>query len=186
MQKTVLEIAEGVSKNDFTAESIVGQSLAQIEKVNSRVNAIVEVNTRALESARNLDQKIKSGAKAGPLAGVPIAIKDLLCTKDLRTTAGSKILHNFVPPYSATVVERLEAAGAIVVGKATQVLVLLEILGIWITFPVGPAVDLQQQSRALWLRQPSERTRVDPFASRQIFVGSLELSPPMEESVVTV
>ncbi len=118
MQKTVLEIASGVSKKDFSAESVVSQSMAQIEKINSRVNAIVEVNTRAIEAARNLDQKIASGAKAGPLAGVPIAIKDLLCTKGIRTTAGSKILHNFVPPYSATVVDRLEAAGAIVVGKA--------------------------------------------------------------------
>jgi aspartyl-tRNA(Asn)/glutamyl-tRNA(Gln) amidotransferase subunit A len=90
--------------------------LSQIEKWNKKINAFVTMNEKALESAKALDQKKKSGL----LAGVPIAIKDNFCTEGVRTTACSKILHNFVPPYSSTVTARLEAAGAIVIGKTNM------------------------------------------------------------------
>src|SRR6202012_6078221 len=70
--------------------------------------------------AAAIDARVKKKEDIGPLGGVPIAIKDMLCTKGIRTTAGSKILHNFIPPFSSTVVTRLEAAGAINIGKTNQ------------------------------------------------------------------
>ena len=72
---------------------------------------------QALSRADEIDEKIASGEEAGELAGVPIAVKDIIVTRGITTTAGSKILKNYVPPYSATVVEKLENAGAIVIGK---------------------------------------------------------------------
>jgi len=92
----------------------VEQSLARIKQLDPQLSAFNTVTAeRALERARALD----AVAPAGPLHGVPVAIKDNMCTAGVPTTASSKILRGFVPPYSATVVERLEAAGAIVIGK---------------------------------------------------------------------
>lgn len=114
------EIASRVQKKEIKAEEVVAAYLQQTKKLNPEINAFITVNEKALDRARELDKKISQGEKVGRLAGVPIAIKDMLCTKGLRTTAGSKMLHNFVPPYSATVVRRLEDEGAITIGKANQ------------------------------------------------------------------
>jgi aspartyl-tRNA(Asn)/glutamyl-tRNA(Gln) amidotransferase subunit A len=113
-------LRDAVVNRETTAVAVTESFLKQIEKENPRLNALITLNDRALDGARAVDQKIARGEKVGPLAGVPVAIKDNLCTKGLRTTAGSKMLGNFVPPYSATVVERLEAAGAITLGKSNQ------------------------------------------------------------------
>ncbi len=117
LSRNVSELRESIVAGKLTSEQITKDCLGQIEKHNPRYNAFISVAPHALENAKAMDQKIKSGSGAGKLAGVPIAIKDLLCTKGLKTTAGSKMLGNFIPPYSSTVVERLESAGAIVVGK---------------------------------------------------------------------
>jgi aspartyl-tRNA(Asn)/glutamyl-tRNA(Gln) amidotransferase subunit A len=114
------QLGEGLRKKDFTAREITEAHLRQIEKWNPKLNAFITVNDRALDAADAADGRLAKGAPAGPLDGLPVAIKDMLCTKDLRTTAGSRILANFVPPYSATVVERLEAGGAIDIGKTNQ------------------------------------------------------------------
>ncbi len=125
MSENILEldlasIVERVKRRELTAEIVATKFKGQIEKHNAHVNAFITVNDNAVERAREMDRKISNGENAGRLAGAPVAIKDMLCTKGLRTTAGSKMLHNFVPTYSATVVERLEAEGAIVMGKANQ------------------------------------------------------------------
>jgi aspartyl-tRNA(Asn)/glutamyl-tRNA(Gln) amidotransferase subunit A len=97
-----------------SAVSAVEQSLARIKTLEPKLSAFNTVMAeRALERARVLD----AGPSSGPLHGVPVAIKDNMCTAGVPTTASSKILAGFVPPYDATVVERLERAGAIVVGK---------------------------------------------------------------------
>lgn len=114
------QIASQIKNRETSAEKVMSAFLKQTEKHNSQLNAFITVNDKALNQARELDQKIAKGESVGPLAGVPVAVKDMLCTKGLLTTAGSKILHNFVPTYSATVVQRLEGAGAIVIGKANQ------------------------------------------------------------------
>ena len=72
---------------------------------------------RALEAAERVDRAIAAGEDPGPLAGVPVAVKDVIITKGVRTTCGSKLLDHYIPPYDATAVERLEAAGGVIIGK---------------------------------------------------------------------
>ncbi|MEQ1877365.1 MAG: Asp-tRNA(Asn)/Glu-tRNA(Gln) amidotransferase subunit GatA [Bdellovibrionia bacterium] len=109
-----------IKKGDLKARDVTEAFLSQAKKLNPKVNAFITWNDRAPEEAAKVDAAIAAKASLGPLAGVPIAIKDMLCTRGIRTTAASKILDNFIPPYSATVVERLSAAGAIVLGKTNQ------------------------------------------------------------------
>ncbi len=110
-------VAAGIKSRDFSAEEYVSQILERIEKVEPKVNAFVTVNSGALDLARALDKKIRDGGQAGPLAGVAVGIKDNICTKGLKTTCASKMLESYVPPYDATVVKRLQDAGAIIIGK---------------------------------------------------------------------
>lgn len=111
------EVAQGVQRRDFSAEEYIHQVLERIEKVEPKVGAFVTVNKNAIEQARALDRRIKDGDRAGPLAGVAVSVKDNICTRGIRTTCASRMLDAYVPPYDATVVQRLQDAGAIVVGK---------------------------------------------------------------------
>lgn len=120
IEKNLHELAAGIQRKEFTAEKVVSEYIQHSQKLNPAINAYITMNTNALEQARTVDKKITNGEKVGRLAGVPVAIKDMLCTKGLRTTAGSKILSQFIPTYSATVVERLEGEGAITLGKTNQ------------------------------------------------------------------
>ena len=112
---TARELARTIRDGGTTAVASCEQSLARIRQLEPRISAFNTVMAeRALDRARQLDA---AGRSTGPLHGVPIALKDNMCTAGVPTTASSKILRGFVPPYNATVVERLEAAGAIIVGK---------------------------------------------------------------------
>jgi len=92
--------------------------LARVEGLDGKVRAFMTVTREtALAQAAEADARFKAGAPRGPLDGVPIALKDVLCTRGIRTTCGSKILENFVPPYDATVVRRLREAGTVLLGK---------------------------------------------------------------------
>ena len=93
--------------------------LDRIEKLNPELNAVLTLNHNTQRIAKKMDATFDQ-YKDKPLVGIPILMKDVFCTKDLKTTAGSKILENFIPPYSAEVVERLEKAGAIILGKCNQ------------------------------------------------------------------
>ena len=102
---------------EISAVEVCRASLERIEALNPALNAFITVDAeRALGRAADLDRRWTAATDL-PLLGVPVAVKDNICTRGLRTTAGSRMLHNYVPPYNATVVDRLEAAGAIVVGK---------------------------------------------------------------------
>ena len=92
----------------------------RVEKVEPKINALVTINADALEQARVVDRAIRDGNHPGPLCGVAVSIKDNICTQGLRTTCSSKMLHDFVPAYDATVVSRLKRAGAIIIGKANM------------------------------------------------------------------
>jgi aspartyl-tRNA(Asn)/glutamyl-tRNA(Gln) amidotransferase subunit A len=112
---TISEIREAIASRALSATELCRATLDRIESVTA-LNAFNHVAAeRALARAEAIDQAGPAGA--GPLAGVPVALKDNMCVRGMRTTASSKILDTFVPPYDATVVQRLEAAGAIVVGK---------------------------------------------------------------------
>jgi aspartyl-tRNA(Asn)/glutamyl-tRNA(Gln) amidotransferase subunit A len=115
---TARAIREAVAAGRLSAVEVASAALTRIEQTNPTLNAFNHVaGDRALARARAIDQQRSAGTPLGPLAGVPVALKDNLCVKGMRTTASSKILDTFVPPYSATAVDKLESAGAIIVGK---------------------------------------------------------------------
>ncbi|NQS75102.1 MAG: Asp-tRNA(Asn)/Glu-tRNA(Gln) amidotransferase subunit GatA [Peptococcaceae bacterium] len=115
---TAHEIHELLIKKEISAEELNKAIYARIEAVDDRIQAyITRTAGKALDQARAVDKQISNGEKVTPLAGIPIAIKDNICTDGIKTTAGSKILSNYTPPYSATVVKKLEAAGATIAGK---------------------------------------------------------------------
>jgi aspartyl-tRNA(Asn)/glutamyl-tRNA(Gln) amidotransferase subunit A len=117
----VVDIAGRVARGEVTAEAVCRETLARIEAKDGALHAFLHVaGEHALEAARQVDGKRARGQALGPLAGVPVAVKDALCTRGLPTTAGSKILAGYVPPYDATVVERLRQADAVIVGKTNM------------------------------------------------------------------
>lgn len=111
-------LARQIASGETTALAVCEAHLDRIKAIEPKLSAFNTVTAeRALDRARALDAQQKAGAALGPLHGVPIAIKDNMCTAGVPTTASSRILRGFVPPYSATVVTRLEAAGAVMMGK---------------------------------------------------------------------
>jgi aspartyl-tRNA(Asn)/glutamyl-tRNA(Gln) amidotransferase subunit A len=115
---TARGIRDAIVSGQTSAVEICRASLTRIEQTNPALNAFNHVVAeRAIARATLVDEQRAAGATLGPLAGVPVALKDNLCVKGVRTTASSKILDTFHPPYSATVVDKLESAGAIIVGK---------------------------------------------------------------------
>ena len=121
LQVTALELGRKIRDKEITAVEAAEASLAQIRKVEDTVHAYVTVDEEgALLRARQVQEKIEAGELAGPLAGVPVAVKDNMCTKGMRTTCSSRILENFVPTYDADAVERLADAGAVILGKTNM------------------------------------------------------------------
>ncbi len=118
---TAGEIARRVAARQHSAEEVTRAHLDRLAEVEPRVDAFLQVLAdRALGKARDLDAALASGRPAPPLAGVPLAVKDVLDIEGLPTTCGSRILEGYRPPFTATAVARLEAAGAIVVGKTNM------------------------------------------------------------------
>jgi aspartyl-tRNA(Asn)/glutamyl-tRNA(Gln) amidotransferase subunit A len=117
-QRTIQSIREGLLKKEFSAVEVARETLAYAERENLKTNAYLLVSSeRAMEVAERVDRKIAAGEDPGLLGGVPVAVKDVILTKGLRSTCGSKILEHYIPPYDATAVERIEAAGGLIVGK---------------------------------------------------------------------
>ena len=115
--RTITAIQEGLKNNDFTAVELIEDVFAGIEAKDIQLNAFITLNKdEALEQAKAADER-GYGEDAPALNGVPIAIKDNILTRGLTTTAASKMLENFTPPYDATVVAKLKEAGAVIVGK---------------------------------------------------------------------
>jgi len=115
------DIADAVRSGKVSAVEVAKEALTRIEKLDGNLGAFLTVSSdELLEQARAVDKKRASGETLGPLAGVPIALKDALCTRGTRTTSGSKILEKYVPPYDATVVAKLRAADALLPGKTNM------------------------------------------------------------------
>ncbi len=118
---TAVELGKKIQAGEISAVEAVQASLDRIDRAEEQIHAYVTIDREgALKRAAQVQEKIEKGTLSGPLAGVPVAIKDNLCTKGLKTTCSSKILYNFVPPYSATAVENLERAGAVILGKTNM------------------------------------------------------------------
>ncbi len=116
-QLTIEEAHRLLKSKELSSVELTRAVLDRISAVEDRVDAFLTVSEKtALERAKKADQKI-AGGHCGPLTGIPLAIKDVICTRGVPTTCGSKILENFVPPYDASVIRKLKAAGAVIVGK---------------------------------------------------------------------
>ena len=111
------EIARSVAAREVSPVEVVEAALRRVEEINPRINAIVTLNPRALDDARELERRLAAGEAPGPLAGVPVGIKDVTQVAGLRTTFGSPLYTDHVPADDALVVQRLRAAGAIILGK---------------------------------------------------------------------
>ena len=121
MSLTAVELGKRIKAKEISVEEAVTAALDAIEKKEKLVNSFVTVDREgALKRAKEVQKQIDDGTLTGPLAGVPVAIKDNMCTKDLLTTCSSKILYNFIPTYTAEAVLNLEKAGAVILGKTNM------------------------------------------------------------------
>ena len=121
MYQPIHELTDAYRRGDLTPTAVAEAYLARIDALDGRVGAyLTVVRDQALAAARESELRWRAGAPLGPLDGAPVALKDVLCTRGVRTTCGSKMLESFVPPYDATVVERLRAAGAVILGKTNM------------------------------------------------------------------
>ncbi|RJP25759.1 MAG: Asp-tRNA(Asn)/Glu-tRNA(Gln) amidotransferase subunit GatA [Deltaproteobacteria bacterium] len=115
---TLLEAARKVREKEISSRELTAALLARIDRLDPKVNSYVTVlPDRAASQAAACDEEQANGSLRGPLHGVPVGMKDIFCTRGVRTTCGSRILHNFDPPYDAAVAEKVLAAGAVLLGK---------------------------------------------------------------------
>ena len=118
---TAVELGKKIKAKEVTVKEALEAVFAQIDKSEEMINSYVNLyREEAFQKAEEVQKKIDAGELTGPLAGVPVAIKDNICTKGMTTTCSSKILYNFVPTYTAQAVENLEAAGAVIIGKTNM------------------------------------------------------------------
>ena len=121
IDRTATELLDLLAKGEATAEVIAQSFLQSIKDRDQRIQAFLHVDEAAtLEQARAVDARRRRGEPLGPLAGIPVAVKDVLCTKGTRTTCGSKMLDRFIPPYDATVTTKLKRADAVLLGKTNM------------------------------------------------------------------
>jgi aspartyl-tRNA(Asn)/glutamyl-tRNA(Gln) amidotransferase subunit A len=119
-EKSVADLQRGLRAGEFSSVELVTASLARIEALDECLNSLITVTAeRALAQARAADKRLAAG-DAGPLTGIPLLHKDIFCTRGVRTSCGSRMLDNFIAPYDATVVERLDAAGMCMLGKTNM------------------------------------------------------------------
>src|SRR3954453_1279057 len=114
---TAMEMARRVRAREVSPVEVLDACLARVERLNPAINAVVTLNPRARDEARELERRIAAGEDAGPLAGVPVGIKDVTQVGGLRCTFGSPLFSEHVPAEDARVVRRLRAAGAVILGK---------------------------------------------------------------------
>ncbi len=117
---SALEFVQQVQNGNISAEDFVAKTMEQINNVDEKLHAFLSVNENAVEQARLIDKKIKSGDKVGACFGMPISIKDNMCIKNEKTTCASKMLENYISPYDATVITKLKQQDAIFIGKANM------------------------------------------------------------------
>ncbi len=117
---SALDFIQEVKIGNISAEDFVAKTMEQIQNVDDKLHAFLSINDNAVDQAREIDKKIKSGQDTGACFGMPISIKDNICIKDSKTTCASKMLENFIAPYDATVITKLKQQDAIFVGKVNM------------------------------------------------------------------
>ena len=118
---TALELGAAIKKGETTAVEAAESCFARIKKMEPEVHAFINLDEeRAMDQAKKVQKEIEEGKLTGPLAGVPVAVKDNICTKGLATTCGSRMLEHFVPPYDAFAARKLKEAGMVILGKANM------------------------------------------------------------------
>ena len=118
---TALELGAAIKKGETTAVEAVECCFARMKEMEPEVHAFINLDEeRAMDQAKKVQKEIEEGKLAGPLAGVPVAVKDNICTKGLATTCGSRMLEHFVPPYDAFAARKLKEAGMVILGKANM------------------------------------------------------------------
>ncbi|MCK5120147.1 MAG: Asp-tRNA(Asn)/Glu-tRNA(Gln) amidotransferase subunit GatA [Candidatus Latescibacteria bacterium] len=118
---TAYQLRDEIAAGRVTSVAVTEAMLRTIAQRDGELNAYISLMAdTALEKAREVDERAKRGDALGPLAGIPVAVKDLICTKGARTTCGSRMLESFVPPYDATVIGKLKAADAVLIGKTNM------------------------------------------------------------------
>src|SRR3989344_3909787 len=118
---TIREASDLLSSKQIKAQELAQAFLEKAHGLNEKLNSFITIcDDAALNQAKKVDKLIANGQKLNHLAGIPVATKDLFSTKDIRTTAGSKVLKNYVPVYDATTIERLKNVGICIIGKTNQ------------------------------------------------------------------
>ena len=121
MSLTAVELGKKIKEKEVTVAEAVNAALDAIEAKEQKIHSFVTVDREgALKRAVEVQKQIDEGVLTGPLAGVPVGIKDNMCTEGLLTTCSSKILYNFMPAYTAEAVKNLEKAGAVIIGKTNM------------------------------------------------------------------
>ena len=115
------QVASAVKNGEISAVELLDEVIERIKVVEPKINAFITITEdRAYEKAKDIDRRVKRGFKVGRLAGVVVAVKDVICVKGVETTCGSKILKGYIPSYNATVVEKLDAEDAVIIGKTNM------------------------------------------------------------------
>ena len=115
------DLLERLQSGDISSVQVTGECLKQIQRHDDRLHAFLSVNAdAALETAEAVDRKRRAGETLGRLAGLPVAVKEVICTASRPTTCASRMLEHFVPPYDATVIQRLKEADAVLIGKTNM------------------------------------------------------------------
>ena len=118
--KTISELAAALRAGEFSSEELTRAYLERIQLLDPKINSYITIaEEQALAMARAADTRLAAG-KAMPLTGIPIAQKDIFCTEGVKTTCGSRMLDNFIAPYYATTVERLNDDGAVLLGRTNM------------------------------------------------------------------
>lgn len=175
---TLLELSDAMQRGDLTSREVTQAYLDRIHQVEGKVQAYISLNEEeALRQADECDKKRQQGEKVSPLCGIPVAVKDNICVKGGKTTCASKMLADFVSPYSATVWEKLQAAGCVLLGKtnldefamgsSTETARFIPRITrvICRACRVGRPAVRRRASRRMKPRSPSAATPAAPFAS---------------------